>query len=55
MSKEYEVMADIQTEKAKDLRVTEQLPLDEEGKAVAMHRRESFDLASNAVTIDPLR
>lgn len=54
MERDYDVMESIQNEKIKELD-SGMLPLDDEGKAVAEHKRESFDIPVNAVTIDPLR
>lgn len=50
----YEDMNAIQNEKIKE-QDAGMLPLDNEGKAIAEHKRESFDFPVNAVTIDPLR
>lgn len=50
----YEEMNAIQTEKIKE-QDAGMLPLDDEGKAVAEHKRESIDIPVNAVTVDPLR
>ena len=50
----YDTMEAIQNEKIKE-QDSGMRPLDDEGKAVAEHKRESFDIPVNAVTIDPLR
>lgn len=50
----YDTMNAIQNEKIKEEQAG-MLPLDDEGKTVAEHKRESIDIPVNAVTIDPLR
>lgn len=50
----YETMEAIQTEKINE-KESGMLPLDDEGRVVAEHKRESIDIPVNAVTIDPLR
>ena len=49
-----ETMAQIMREKAKEIEA-DQLPLDDEGRAVAEEKRKTFDLPTNAVKVDPLR
>lgn len=51
--KSLETMTQIQAEKEKEINVQEQLPLDAEGKALAEHKRFTFDVIS--VPSDPLR
>lgn len=52
MTRNLETMARIQDEKAKEIQAT-QLPLDAEGKALAEHKRFTFDVIT--VPSDPLR
>lgn len=47
-------MQQIMNEKAKEMQAG-QLPLDDEGRAVAEDKRKTFDLPTNAVKVDPLR
>lgn len=49
-----ETMAQIMNEKGKEMQ-SGQLPLDDEGRAVAEEKRKTFDLPTNAVKVDPLR
>ncbi len=44
----------IQAEKRKQAEA-ERLPLNPEGKALAEHKKNSFDYPVNAVKVDPLR
>lgn len=50
-----ETMDTIQAEKAKDITATGQPPLDDEGIALAEHKRSTFDLPINVKKADPLR
>lgn len=51
---ELDNMKQIMVEKDREM-VRSQLPLDPEGRAVAEHKRKTFDLPTNAVKVDPLR
>ena len=48
-------MAVIQAEKDREIEAAEQLPLDEEGIALAEAKRQSFDMPINVAKVDPLR
>ena len=48
-------MAEIMTEKARDIAAGDLPPLDAEGEAMAREKRKTFDLPTNAVKVDPLR
>lgn len=48
-------ITEIQNEKAEELHLDGQPPLDPEGIAIAEEKRKSFDLPTNAVKVDPLR
>ena len=50
-----ETMRQIQTQKSAEMAVSQPLPLDGEGKALAGGKRKTFDLPTNAVKVDPLR
>lgn len=53
--KDLEIMAEIQTQKEKEIDAQETRKLDDEEKELARTKREAFDFPVNAVTIDPLR
>ena len=53
MSRNLDVMAAIQKEKAKEIETQAQQPLDAEGTALAEHKRFTFDVIQTPV--DPLR
>ena len=55
MEMNLDTMAEIMAEKDKDMQAQELPPLDDEGKALAQHKRKTFDLPTNAVKVDPLR
>lgn len=55
MEKNLDTMAEIMAEKDKEMQAQELPPLDDEGKALAQHKRKTFDLPTNAVKVDPLR
>lgn len=55
MEKNLDTMAEIMAEKDKEMQAQELPPLDDEGKALAEHKRKTFDLPTNAVKVDPLR
>ena len=55
MTMDLDIMAEIQTEKVRELAAEEQQPLDPEGVALAEDKRKTFDLPTNAVKVDPLR
>lgn len=48
------IMAEIQTEKAKEISAGKQ-ELNAEGTRMAEEKRKTFDLPTNAVKVDPLR
>ena len=52
---DIQTMAQIQTEKAKEVTAGVPLPLDPEGIDLAEEKRKTFDLPTNAVKVDPLR
>ena len=54
MSMDLNTMAEIQTEKAKEIS-TGKPELDAEGARMAEEKRKTFDLPTNAVKVDPLR
>lgn len=51
--RDLSIMDTIQKEKAKEIAVQELQPLDEEGKALAEHKRFTFDVVDTPT--DPLR
>lgn len=53
MTRNLDVMAAIQTNKAKEIEKQAQQPLDPEGKAMAEYKRFTFDIIDTPV--DPLR
>lgn len=53
MTRDIEVIEAIQTTRAKELKQEELHPLDPEGKALAEHKRFTFDII--ATPVDPLR
>ena len=55
MTNSLEAMEQIMEQKDRDLEINGQPPLDDEGKAIAEHKRKTFDLPTNAVKVDPLR
>lgn len=52
---DLDTMAEIMAEKDKEMQAQGLPPLDDEGKALAEHKRKTFDLPTNAVKVDPLR
>ena len=55
MEKDIRIMGIIQAEEDREIGQASQLPLDDEGIALAEHKRSSFDLPTNATKVDPLR
>lgn len=55
MEMNLNTMAEIMAEKDREMGVAALQPLDGEGKALAEHKRKTFDLPTNAVKVDPLR
>lgn len=53
--KDIRIMGIIQAEEDREIGHEAQVPLDEEGIALAEHKRSSFDLPTNATKVDPLR
>lgn len=53
MKREFEELEKIQGQKAKDIENDRPLPLDGEGRALAEHKRYTFDIIDTPV--DPLR
>lgn len=53
MTRDIQVIEAIQTKKAKELEKEKPHPLDPEGKALAEHKRFTFDII--ATPVDPLR
>lgn len=53
MTRELEIMDTIQTQKAEELAAAELQPLDDEGVAMAEHKRFTFDVVDTPS--DPLR
>ena len=53
MKKEFEELVKIQSQKAKDIEDDGLQPLDAEGRALAEHKRFTFDIIDTPV--DPLR
>lgn len=53
MTRDLDVITDIQNQKVKEMEDTELHPLDDEGVAMAEHKRFTFDLVDTPT--DPLR
>ena len=53
MTRDLDVMNAIQTEKEREIEAAELMPMDDEGKALAEHKRFTFDVIN--VPSDPLR
>lgn len=55
MKRSIGTMAAIQAEKAREISMTQQQPLDAEGKRLAEEKRMTFDMPINVAKVDPLR
>ena len=55
MRRDIETMAEIMAAKDRELAAQAQPPMDDEGKALAEAKRNSFDIPISAINVDPLR